>query len=201
VLRPEIFTHARDSQRLTVAHTRRGTGVPPTKKSWKLKICLKIQRARVHNFRNSGSIFSFTKLFHATCHYCERNFVLLKLILHSDLRRRAASLLALPCSSSFFSPVVLQAPSTDRPETLPHDQNLAEFYNPTPKIRGGGGRGCSPKKIWVPKNAKFRSILDHFLLWPRISRERGNVSKIGKTYELAKFLLRLMKKVRWSLVH
>ena len=36
----------------------------------------------------------------------------------------------------FVSPVVLRAPSTDRPETLPHDQNLAEFYNPTPKIRG-----------------------------------------------------------------
>ena len=58
-----------------------------------------MQRARVNNFRNSGSIL--TKLFHATCHYCERNFVFLKLILHSDLRRRAASRLALPCPSSF----------------------------------------------------------------------------------------------------
>ena len=47
------------------------------------------------------------------------------------------------------SPVVLRAPSTDRPETLPHDQNLAEFYNPTPKVRG-----CSPKKIWGPKTCK-----------------------------------------------
>jgi len=36
----------------------------------------------------------------------------------------------------FFSPLVLRGPSTDRPETLPHGQNLAEFYNPTPKIRG-----------------------------------------------------------------
>ena len=36
----------------------------------------------------------------------------------------------------FVSPVVLRAPSTDRPETLPRDLNLAEFYNPTPKIRG-----------------------------------------------------------------
>jgi len=78
----------------------KGQGPPPKKKSWKLKICLKIQRARVHNFRNSGSIF--TKLFHATCHYCERNFVFLKLILHSDLRCRAASRLALPCPSSFY---------------------------------------------------------------------------------------------------
>ena len=74
---------------------------PPQKKSWKLKICLKIQRdIRVHNFRNSGSIF--TKLFHATCHYCERNFVFLKLILHSDLRRRAASRRALPRTSSLL---------------------------------------------------------------------------------------------------
>ena len=38
-------------------------------------------------------------------------------------------------------------------------------------------------------------------IWSRISLERGNISKIGKTYELGKFLLRLMKKVRWTLVH
>ena len=75
VLLPEIFTHAGDWQRLTSTHPK-GDGCPPQKKSWKLKICLKvIQRARVHNFRNSGSIF--TKLFHATCRYCERNFVFL----------------------------------------------------------------------------------------------------------------------------
>ena len=37
---------------------------------------------------------------------------------------------------SFFSPRVLRVPSTDRPETLPHGRNLAEFHNPTPKIRG-----------------------------------------------------------------
>jgi len=36
----------------------------------------------------------------------------------------------------FVSPLVLRAPSTDPPETLPHGRNLAEFYNPTPKIRG-----------------------------------------------------------------
>jgi len=47
----------------------------------------------------------------------------------------------------FVSPVVLRAPSTDRPETLPHDQNLAEFYNPTPNIRG-----CSPQKNLGTKN-------------------------------------------------
>jgi len=99
------------------------------------------------------------------------------------------------CMYLFFSPCVLRAPSTDRPETLPHDRNLAVFYNATPKIPGR-----SPKKIWGQKRAKFRSILDHFRLWPRISPEQGNISKIGKTYELGKFLLRLTKKVRWTLV-
>jgi len=45
----------------------------------------------------------FTKLFHATCHYCERiSSSWNKLIWHSDLRRRAASRLALPCPSSYF---------------------------------------------------------------------------------------------------
>ena len=95
----------------------------------------------------------------------------------------------------FFSPRVLRAPSTNRPETLPHDQNLAVFYNATPKIRGS----LHPKK-WGQKYAKFRSILDHFRLWSRIYPETGNISKIGKTYELGKFLLRIMKKVSelWS---
>ena len=32
---------------------------------------------------------------------------------------------ALHFSLCFFSPTVLRAPSTDRPETLPHDRNLA----------------------------------------------------------------------------
>jgi len=33
----------------------------------------------------------------------------------------------------FVSPLVLRGPSTDRPETSPHDRNLAEFYEPTPR--------------------------------------------------------------------
>ena len=61
-------------------------------------------------------------------------------------------------------------------------------------------RGRSPKKLG-PKHAKFQSILDHFRLWSRISPERGNTSKIGKMYGLEKFFLRLIKKVRWTLVH
>jgi len=52
--------------------------------------------------------------------------------------------------SFFFSPRVLRASSTDLYETLPHDQNLAVFYNPTPKIWGP-----YPKKIWEPKTCKI----------------------------------------------
>jgi len=50
----------------------------------------------------------------------------------------------------FVSPVVLRAPVTDRPETLPHGRNLAEFYNPTPKIQE-----ALPQKIWGPKTCKI----------------------------------------------
>jgi len=50
----------------------------------------------------------------------------------------------------FVSPLVLRAPSTDHPETLPHGRNLAEFYNPSPKTRG-----LSPKTIWGPKTCKI----------------------------------------------
>jgi len=61
--------------------------------------------------------------------------------------------------------------------------------------------GLSPKKYWGQKCGKFRSILYLFRLWSQISPERGSISKIGKQYELGQFLLRLMKKVRWTLVH
>ena len=53
----------------------------------------------------------------------------------------------LPQMFFFVSPVVLRAPSTDRPKTLPHDQNLAEFYSKS--------SGCSPQKIWGPKTCKI----------------------------------------------
>ena len=36
----------------------------------------------------------------------------------------------------FISPRFLRDPSTDRPETLPRDQNLDVFYKLTSKIRG-----------------------------------------------------------------
>jgi len=50
----------------------------------------------------------------------------------------------------FFSPRVLRGHSTDRPETLRRGRNVAEFYNPTPKILG-----ALPKKIWGPKTCKI----------------------------------------------
>jgi len=54
------------------------------------------------------------------------------------------------CFLLLFSPRVLRGPSTDRPETLPHGRNLAEFYNPTPKIRG-----ALPLKHLGPKTCKI----------------------------------------------
>jgi len=50
----------------------------------------------------------------------------------------------------FVSPLVLRDPSTDRSETLPHDRNLAEFYNPTPKIWE-----ALPQKNLGPKTCKI----------------------------------------------
>jgi len=50
----------------------------------------------------------------------------------------------------FFSPRSLRDPSTDRPETLPHDRNLAVLYKLTSKIWG-----CSPPKKLGPKTCKI----------------------------------------------
>ena len=55
----------------------------------------------------------------------------------------------------FISPRVLRGPSADRPETWPHGRKLSEFYNPSPKNRGGP----PTKKSGGQKHAKFRSIL------------------------------------------
>jgi len=71
------------------------------------------------------------------------------------------------------------------------------FIIPLQKIEGVG----APKKFGGQKHAKFWSILDHFSVWSRISRERLKISKIGKQYELWQFVLRLTKKVPWTLVH
>ena len=55
----------------------------------------------------------------------------------------------------FVSPLVLRAPSTDRPETLPHGRNLAEFYNPTRKIWGA----------LPPKNLGAKNMQNFGQLW------------------------------------
>jgi len=56
------------------------------------------------------------------------------------------------CFSCFLlsTPRFLRVHSTDRPETLPPDRNLAEFYNASPNIRGH-----SPKIIRGPKTCKI----------------------------------------------
>jgi len=59
----------------------------------------------------------------------------------------------LPQMFFFVSPLakqMLRAPSTDRPETLPHGWNLTEFYKLTSKIRG-----AVPSKNWGPKTCKI----------------------------------------------
>jgi len=50
----------------------------------------------------------------------------------------------------FISPRVLQVPSTDHPETLPHGRNLREFYKASPKNRGA----LAPKNSG-PKTCKI----------------------------------------------
>jgi len=50
-------------------------------------------------------------------------------------------------SSSFFRHAFSEVPRPIVLELLPHGRNLAEFYNPTPKIRG-----ALPKKILGAKN-------------------------------------------------
>ena len=44
--------------------------------------------------------------------------------------------------------------------------------------------GSPTKKFGGQKLAKFRSILDHFRLWSRISPERLKISEIGRRYNL-----------------
>ena len=52
----------------------------------------------------------------------------------------------------FVSPLVLRCPSTDRPDTLPHGRNLAEFYNPTPKVGGAPPKNLGPKTCKISVN-------------------------------------------------
>jgi len=99
--------------------------------------------------------------------------------------------------SLFFQRVISELPRSDHRETSPHDRNLCQFYKLTPKIPGA----LPPKKFGGQKHAKFRSILYNLRLWSRISPERLKISKIGKLIHRRQFLLRYMKKVRWTLIH
>ena len=90
------FLHMLEIDQGLLAHTQRGEP-PPKKKSWKLKIWLKILRATVHNVRDSGSIF--TKLFLCDLPLLREEFRLPEIEFALGLRRRAASRLALPCPS------------------------------------------------------------------------------------------------------
>ena len=54
------------------------------------------------------------------------------------------------CRCFFLSPRDLRAPSADRREILPHDRNVGEFYNASPKIRGA----LPPKEIGGHKTCK-----------------------------------------------
>ena len=71
----------------------------------------------------------------------------------------------------FFSPRFLRDPSTDRPETLPHDQNLAVFYKLTSKILG-----VLPPKNFGPKTCKIAlNFGPHQTLISNISGTRQHI--------------------------
>ena len=96
----------------------------------------------------------------------------------------------------FFSPCFLRDPSTDRPETLPHDRSLAEFYKLTAKIRGG-----SPQKKFGAENLQnFGQFWTTSDFDREYLRNEATYPKSESVHELGKFLLRLMKKSRelWS---
>ena len=78
----------------------------------------------------------------------------------------AGDLIFLPVMFFFISPPLLRAPSADRPETLPRDRKLAEFYNAGPKIRG-----LSPQKIWGPKTSKVAVDFIQFYTTSDFDRE------------------------------
>ena len=73
----------------------------------------------------------------------------------------------------YLSPRVLRGPSTDRPETLPHDQNLAVFYNPT---------RAPPKKLGAENMQNFGQF------WTTSDFHREYLRN-GRRYKLWQFLL------------
>jgi len=99
--------------------------------------------------------------------------------------------------SFFFSPTVLRAPLTDRPETLPPDRNLRVFYDARPKIGGG----ASPKKLGAKNMQNFR----RFWTTSNFDREYlGNGPTYPKSADVTNYgnsCCVWWQKARWTLVH
>jgi len=91
------------------------------------------------------------------------------------------------------SPLVLRAGSTDRPETLPHGRNSAEFYNPTPKTWE-----ALPRKNLGPKTCKISVNFGPLQTLIANIFETAQDIQIGKLLFPDRFLLRSMKKIRWT---
>ena len=89
----------------------------------------------------------------------------------------------------FFSPRDLRAASADRRETLPRDRKVLAHHNLGPRILG-----ALPKIVGGQKRAKLTSSSANFKLRLRISPERMEISKIGKTCDRQRFLPRSAKK-------
>ena len=81
------------------------------------------------------------------------------------------------------------------------------FPDDVPRVRGDkigisfGRKACPLKFGRAKKRPKFGAIVDKFQLWSRISPERLKISKIWKLIHRWQYLVRYMKKVRWTLVH
>ena len=87
------------------------------------------------------------------------------------------------CFFLLFSTRDLRAPSADRRETLPSDRMVLPHDNLGPTISG-----AFPKKLRGHKRAKLGSISNHSKLQLRISPERMEISKIGKTCDRQRFI-------------
>ena len=96
----------------------------------------------------------------------------------------------------FLSTPNLRAPSANHRETSPHDRCLCLFYKLTTKIRGA----LNPKKLGAKNMQNFGRFHTTYDL-SRISPERLKISKIWKLIHRWQYLVRYMKKVRWTLVH
>jgi len=99
-------------------------------------------------------VYPQTPKSYASCYCCERNFEYLNWLSTRTcgaLRTHVGLCPALLVFFSLFlSPGSLRGPSTDRPETLPHDRKVGALDKLSPKIRGGR----SPQK-WGAKTCKI----------------------------------------------